>query len=135
MRAMFVKSDIRKITIALEKAFYSEVYFALGRAGIIHLSRFPQSDSGADSGLQNEEALTRDIMAGTEYALKALKISFPEAEASLPVVDNSPITDKGKDAAFVARTKKIVGRATMMLSKIRDTQDVVARHLEYIDVG
>lgn len=134
MRAMFVKSDIRKITIALEKAFYSEVYFALGRAGIIHLSRFPQSDSGADSGLQNEEALTRDIMAGTEYALKALKISFAEAEASLPVVDKSPITDKGKDAAFVARTKKIVGRTTMMLSKIRDAQDVIARHLEYIDV-
>ena len=134
MRAMFVKSDIRKITIALEKAFYSEVYFALGRAGIIHLSRFPQSDSRADSGLQDEEALTRDIMAGTEYALNTLKISFAETEAFLPVVDKSPITDKGKDAAFVARTKKIIGRATMMLSKIRDAQDVVARHLEYIDV-
>jgi vacuolar-type H+-ATPase subunit I/STV1 len=131
---MFVKSDIRKITIALEKAFYSEVYFALGRAGIIHPSRFPQSDSRADSGLQDEEALTRDIMAGTEYALNALKISAAETEAFLPVVDKSPITDKGKDAAFVARTKKIIGRATMMLSKIRDAQDVVARHLEYIDV-
>ena len=134
MRAMFLKSDIRKITIALEKTFYSEVYFALGRAGIIHLSRFPQSDFRADSGLQDEEALTRDIVAGTEYALNTLKISVAETEAFLPVVEKSPITDKGKDAAFVARTKKIIGRATMMLSKIRDARDVAAKHLEYIDV-
>ena len=134
MRAMFLKSDIRKITIALEKTFYSEVYFALGRAGIIHLSRFPQSDFRADSGFQDEEALTRDIVAGTEYALNTLKISVAETEAFLPVVEKSPITDKGKDAAFVARTKKIIGRATMMLSKIRDARDVAAKHLEYIDV-
>ena len=44
---MFVKSDIRKITIALEKVFYSEVYLALGKAGIIHLARFQERDSVA----------------------------------------------------------------------------------------
>ncbi|MGD0277693.1 MAG: V-type ATPase 116kDa subunit family protein [Smithella sp.] len=125
---MFVKSDIRKITIALEKVFYSEVYFALGRAGIIHLSRFPQGDSGADSGLQDEEALTRDIVEGTEYALNALQISSAEAESSLPVAD------KSKDAAFVAKTKKIIGRAVRLQAKIRGAREVAARHLEYIDV-
>jgi len=39
---MFVKSDIRKITIALEKEFSAEVYLALGREGIIHLTRFEE---------------------------------------------------------------------------------------------
>ena len=36
---MFIKSDIRKVTIALEKALGHEVYVRLGRAGIIHLAR------------------------------------------------------------------------------------------------
>ena len=32
---MFTKSNIRKITIAFEKTFHSEVYLALGKVGII----------------------------------------------------------------------------------------------------
>jgi len=122
---MFVKSDIRKITIALEKAFYSEVYLALGTAGIIHPARFPERDAAAEAGLQNDETITREIISGTEYALNALLISPAEAEMSLPVFD------KNKDAAFVSKTKKIIEKAVRLRKKIRESEDLIARQLEY----
>ena len=124
---MFIKSDIRKITIAFEKAFYSEVYLALGKAGIIHLARFQERDSVANTGLQDEEALTREIISDTEYALNALLISPEEAEVSVSLVD------KSQDAAFVSKTKKIIERAVRLRAKIRDAGNVAARHIEYID--
>jgi len=37
---MFVKSDIRKITIAFDKEHQRRVYLALGKAGLVHLARF-----------------------------------------------------------------------------------------------
>lgn len=121
---MFVKSDIRKITIALEKAHYSEVYAALGKAGIVHLSRFSQGSSGADAMLQDEEALTRDIISQTEYALNALKISPLETGASMPA-------DKSGDAEFAAKTKKIIERAVRLKSKIRASWESTSLQLEY----
>jgi vacuolar-type H+-ATPase subunit I/STV1 len=122
---VFVKSDIRKITVALEKIFSSEVYLALGRAGIIHLARFQERDSVLDAGLQEEETRTREIIAGTEYALNALLISPEEDAVSMPAFD------KNQDAAFVSRTKKIVERAVRLRKEIREKADAVARHLEY----
>jgi len=35
---MFIKSDIRKVTIAVEKNLGHEVYIRLGQEGIIHLA-------------------------------------------------------------------------------------------------
>ena len=111
---MFVKSDIRKITIALEKAFYSEVYFALGRAGIIHLSRFSQSSTGADAGLKDEEALTGEIVSQTEYALNALQIATAGAAGA-----SMPPADKDGDAVFVSKTKKIFERTATLTDGIQ----------------
>lgn len=64
---MFVKSDIRKITIAFDKEHQRRVYLALGKAGLVHLARFHEKDSLADGGLQGEESLTREILSATAY--------------------------------------------------------------------
>jgi len=122
---MFIKSDIRKITIALDRTFYSDVYLALGRAGIIHLARFAQRDFAADTALQDDETLTRDIISGTQYAQSALQISSDADGVYVPVVH------KSDDAAFVSKTKKIIGRAVRVRAKIRDAREVVARQVEY----
>ena len=124
---MFVKSDIRKITIAFEKAFYSDVYLALGKAGIIHLARFHEQDSKIDTGLQDEEALTREIISGTEYALNALLIKPEEANVTTKTIDNP------SDAAFVSGTKKVIERAVRLRSMIREATDTVDRQIEYRD--
>ena len=125
---MFVKSDIRKITIALEKVFYSEVYLALGKAGIMHLSRFQEKDSVVDSGIRDEEELTREIISGTEYALNALLISPEEMAVSLP------LNDKSRDAEFIAGIKRKIERALRLREKIRTRRDVTARRMEYLVV-
>lgn len=124
---MFVKSDIRKITIAFEKAFYHEVYLALGKAGMIHLSRFLERESVTDAGLQAEEALTREILSGTDYALNALLIQPEQAEVSAQMVDTS------SNAAFVSKTKKTVERAVNLRVRIREAWGVVAQQIEYTD--
>ncbi|MEQ8203204.1 MAG: hypothetical protein ABRQ31_05425, partial [Smithellaceae bacterium] len=92
---MFVKSDIRKITIALEKEFSAEVYLALGRAGIIHLARFEEKDFATDAGIQAEESLAREIVSFTDYAFNALLIEPEEAEQAAMQALNP-----GSDAAL-----------------------------------
>jgi vacuolar-type H+-ATPase subunit I/STV1 len=125
---MFVKSDIRKMTIAFEKAFFSEVYLALGKAGIIHLARFHERDSGMDAAdLQDEEALTREIISGTEYVLTALLISPEKSDVDAKNVD------RRSDATFVSNTKKTLERALRLQAKIREERDAVSRDMEYID--
>ncbi len=124
---MFIKSDIRKITIALEKDFYSDVYFALGNAGIVHLARFPEKESVMDSGFTNEEARTKEIMAGTEYALNILQIPSGKAGQSSQTAIN------GANAAFVSSIKKKIERAVRLRKKIKEELDTVARRTEYMD--
>jgi V/A-type H+-transporting ATPase subunit I len=121
---MFVKSDIRKITIAVEKDFHSEVYLALGKAGIIHLARPDAMDSMSDAGLGKEEALTKEILSGVGYILNALLIApeGPGESSALPVTE--------EDAAFVVRTKKIVERAMRLITAIRARSDAVSRRIE-----
>lgn len=125
---MFVKSDIRKITIALEKAFSSEAYFALGQAGIIHLAGFSQRPSMPDAELQQEEERTRKVISEAGYALSTLSISPAKAEVSVPPVD------KIQDAAFVSRTRRIVERIMRLRANILKAEDVAFRQIEYIDV-
>lgn len=124
---MFAKSDIRKITIALEKVFYSEVYFALGKAGIVHLDRFPERDSVTNSGFLDEEARTKEIMAGTEYILNTLLI--PSGYADL--TSQTAITSSG--AAFVSRIKTIIERAVGLRKTLQEKLDAVAQRAEHID--
>lgn len=125
---MFVKSDIRKITIALEKDFSSEAYFALGQAGIIHLAGFSQRSSMQDAELQQEEERTRKVISEAGYALSTLSISPAKAEVSVPPVD------KIQDAAFVSRTRRIVERIMRLRANILKAEDVAFRQIEYIDV-
>ena len=125
---MFVKSDIRKITIALEKVFSSEVYLALGREGLIHLSGFQEKDGSEDSGMRDEEELTRNIISNTDYALRALLISSEETEASWSM------PDKRRDAEFAAGIKKKTERALRLREKIITRTNMVSRSLEYLDV-
>jgi len=124
---MFVKSDIRKMTIAVEKAFYPEVYLALGKAGIIHLGRFQDKESAVDTGLQDEEALTREMISGTEYVLSALRMTPGEADIA------AMNADKRSDAALVSKTKKMIERAIRLQAELHEASAVVARQIEYGD--
>jgi len=125
---MFVKSDIRKITIALEKEFSAEVYLALGRAGIIHLARFEEKDFATDAGIQAEESLAREIISFTDYAFNALLVEPEEAE-SAAVQPLNP----GSDAALALKLKKTVERAVKLRKKIAEEAEIVARRMEYAE--
>lgn len=109
---MFVKSDIRRVSIALEKRFYHEVSLELGTAGIMHLARFPQDEGPAEEGLKNEEAKTREILTGIDTILRVLDV-----ESSAPV---SPETASGEaeDGIFVATMLSVVNRLQRLRSKI-----------------
>ncbi|MEQ8161740.1 MAG: hypothetical protein ABRQ33_11165, partial [Smithellaceae bacterium] len=125
---MFVKSDIRKITIALEKEFSAEVYLALGRAGIIHLARFEEKDFATDAGIQAEESLAREIVSFTDYAFNALLIEPEEAEQAAVQALNP-----GSDAALALKLKKTVERAVKLRKKISEEAEVVTRRMEYTE--
>ena len=124
---MFIKSNIRKVTIAFEKVFYSEMYLALGKVGIIHLSRFHERDSVMDAGLQNEETRAREMLSGTEYVLNALSIKPEEADVPARMVDTS------SKAAFVSKTKRAVERAVRFRTRVREASDAVALQEEYAE--
>ncbi|MGC9194022.1 MAG: V-type ATP synthase subunit I [Syntrophobacteraceae bacterium] len=121
---MFAKSDIRKITIAVEKDFYTEVYLALGQAGIIHLARPDAINSMSDASLAKVEALTREILSSVGYILNALLIASEEPGASTALA----LTDE--DTAFVAGTKRIVDRAMRLITTIRAQSDALSRRIE-----
>jgi len=125
---MFVKSDIRKITIALEKEFSAKVYLALGREGIIHLTRFEEKDFATDAGIQAEESRAREIISFTDYAFNALLIE-PEEEEPMAVQPLNP----GSDAALALKLKKTVERAVKLRKNISEEAEIVARRMEYTE--
>jgi len=122
---MFVKSDIRKITVAFDQACRRGVYLALGKAGLVHLTRFYEKDSVADGGLQGEESLTREILSSTAYALAALHLE-PEEGAG-----EAGLADAARDEAFASGVKKKLERALRLQTKIRDQQEILMRDIEY----
>ncbi len=122
---MFVKSDIRKITIAFDKAFYHEVYLALGKAGLIHLARFQEKDSVTDAGFQGEEALTREIISLTSYALNALHIEPDEKEGEVRLVNTV------EDEAFASGIKKKLEYTARLNNKIREQQEILSLDIQY----
>jgi len=124
---MFVKSDIRKIAIAFDKAFYHEVYLALGRAGLIHLTRFEKKDVVSNAGLQSEEALTREIISSTSYALNALQLE-PGAESG-----DVRLMNVMADAAWASGIKKKLERASRIIGRIREKEEALAHDIQYAD--
>ncbi|MGE5790101.1 MAG: V-type ATP synthase subunit I [Syntrophaceae bacterium] len=122
---MFIKSDIRKVSIALEKALGHEVYVRLGREGIIHLARLRAVDALTDTGFAAEEERTRDILAGSGFVLNALQMEVGEAVVS------ETMRDSGRDAEIVAGAKKTVERLQRLRDSIREKAALVAEQLEY----
>ena len=122
---MFVKSDIRKVFIALEKGFYHEVYLALGKAGIIHLSPARGSDAMMDTGLREEESRTREILSGIESSLRALHVKAEEA--ALP----GRIGDTSQDWSFVSKTQSAIERVGRLRSRIYEALDTAAQRVAY----
>ena len=124
---MFIKSDIRKITIAFEKAFYHEVYLELGKAGLIHLARFQERDSVTDGGLQAEEALTREVLSETTYILNALHILPDEAGSEVRLVNAV------EDEAFARAVKKKLEYTARLRAKICEQQEILTREIQYAE--
>jgi vacuolar-type H+-ATPase subunit I/STV1 len=125
---MFIKSDIRKVTIALEKTLGHEVYVRLGRAGIIHLACLQAGDVVTDSELVAEEGRTRDILAGSGFALNALQIEAGEELIS------DKARDTGPDVALTSKAKRIIERLQRLRTRLQEKVAVVTEQLEYAAV-
>jgi vacuolar-type H+-ATPase subunit I/STV1 len=131
MVKLFVKSDIRKVSIALEKVFYHEVYLELGKAGFIHLSRSKDSaghDIMMDAELKDEEAKSREIISGMEYVMNALNIQPGEVSV------HDKIRDTSQDEAFVFRLKSSIERTQKLCSRIQESLDVISERISYLEV-
>jgi V/A-type H+/Na+-transporting ATPase subunit I len=124
---MFIKSDIRKITLAFEKTFRRQVYLALGQAGLIHLARFQERDAATDAGLQQEEALTREIISSSLYVLNALHLETDTNAGPAKLVH------AGEDKSFVSETKIIMERAARLQAKILEARKMLARDIQYAE--
>ncbi len=124
---MFIKSDIRKVTIALEKAFAYDIYVRLGRAGIVQLARFLSSDAPVDAGIAEEETRTREILAGSGFALNALQIDA--REQLVP----ERVRNMEQDAAFAAKAKKVMERLQRLRKRIQEEAAVISEQLEYAE--
>ncbi len=126
---MFIKSDIRKITIALEKIHYHEVCLELGKAGFIHLSRSQDSvtDPVIDAGLKEEETKRREILSGIEYALNALNVE--PGEAGIP----DKILETGPDETFVSKARRTIERVQRLRSSIQEALGAIAEHMACLD--
>ncbi len=129
MRAlMFIKSDIRKVTIALEKTLGNSVYIRLGQAGIMHLARIQADDVLTDTGILAEEIRTRDIIVtGCAFALNALKIETGETFVLVK------LRDPEADAQYVSKAKRIIERIQRLRARIQEAAASVAVQLEYAE--
>jgi len=105
---MFIKSNIRKVTIAMEKTLGNRAYIRLGQAGIIHLARTESDEVPERNGNPCRGNKTRDIIVagGASYALNALRI---EAGETFVLVK---MRDLEGDARYVSNAKKIIERYT-----------------------
>jgi V/A-type H+/Na+-transporting ATPase subunit I len=124
---MFIKSDIRKVTIALENSLSREVFIRLGQEGIIHLARVQTGDFRSDEGALIDEARTRDIISGSGFVLGVLKLEA--GDDLLPAT----IRDTEKDAIFVAKARRTMDRMQRIHARIQEKTAVVAEQLEYAD--
>jgi V/A-type H+/Na+-transporting ATPase subunit I len=124
---MFIKSDIRRVTIALENSLSHEVYTRLGQEGIIHLARVQAGDVQTDSGIMNEEARTRDIIAGSGFILSALHMET--GEEPLPAMTR----DTERDALFVSKARRTVDRLQRIRARIQEKENYLFEQIEYAE--
>jgi V/A-type H+-transporting ATPase subunit I len=124
---MFIKSDIRTVTIALEKIFYHEVCLELGKEGFIHLSRTHNQISGTmiDEGLKDEEARRREILASIDTVMNALKIE--PGEASMPEL----IRTVEQDMKYVSKAKSTMERVSKLRTKIQEELTATSERISY----
>jgi len=124
---MFIKSDIRKVIIALEKTLAHEVYLRLGREGIIHIARLQAADEPADAGIAAEEGRIRAIVTGSGSVLKFLHVET--GEESIP----EDIGDARRDSEFVSKAKKTMERLQRLRNTIQEALASVAEQLDYAE--
>lgn len=125
---MFIKSDIRKVTIALEKTLGNKAYIRLGNEGIIHLARIKALDVMMDPGTLIDEIRTRDIIvAGCSFALNALKIDAGNTFVL------AKMRDPEGDAHYVTEAKKLIERVQRIRSSIQEKTAAVSEQLEYAE--
>jgi vacuolar-type H+-ATPase subunit I/STV1 len=125
---VFIKSNIRKVTIALEKTLGNRVYIHLGQAGIMHLARIRADEVLTESGILAEEIRTRDIIvAGCAFALNALNI---EAGETFVLVK---MRDLEGDTRYVTKAKRIIERIQRLRTRIHEEAAVVAEQLGYAE--
>ncbi len=122
---MFIKSDIRKVTLALEKNLGQEVYVRLGRAGILHLGRLQGGEGPGDSGIAAEEASVRDLLAAGSFVLSTLGLEPKEYSAG-----KKPRNPE-EDRALVIRMKKILERLQRLRARIQEKLTSTGEQLEY----
>ena len=124
---MFIKSDIRKVTLALEKKLGQEVFVRLGRAGILHLARLQAVEGRGDTEIAAEEALTRDILAAGSFIMNTLALQAGENS-----VTRKP-RDPDQDSALVLRVKKILERLQRLRVRIQEKIIFTGEQLEYAE--
>lgn len=123
---MFIKSDIRKVTIALEKTLGNKAYIRLGKEGIIHLARIQDPELLLEAQTLVEEIRTREIIiAGCSFALNALKIEIGETFVLVK------IRDLEGDARYVSKAKKIIERIQRVRARVQEKTAAVEEQLEY----
>ena len=125
---MFVKSDIRRVIIALESALHHEVCLELGKAGFIHLSRstdLPEAMKG--SWLKQEEAHRKVILSQIVDALRGLDI-----EPGEPAI-GSQRPETGEDEVFLEKINATLRRIENLDTRIRKGLETVRGRLARLD--
>lgn len=124
---MFVKSDIRQVTIALEKKFSQDVYIELGKAGFIQLARLEDRETPGmpDERIREEESRCREILTGIEAALNALNIR-PGKGGRV-----EKIRDTRTDAAYVSKTRSTIERVLRLRARLQEASEAIARRISY----
>lgn len=127
MATMFVKSDIRKVTIALEKTSYQDVYLELGKAGFIQLFRPEGRETPGmpEERFREEETRCREILCGTEAAMKALGIRSGQGGLT------EKIRDSGGDLAYILKTKSSIERVLRLRTRLQDALEATVRHISH----
>lgn len=124
---MFVKSDIRKVTAALEKRFARQAYMRIGQAGLLHLARLQGGDLPPDEAFAKQDALTRKILDDGAFVLGALKLDA----GGDAVADQA--RDMERDAEWVARLKATADRLLRLRARIEERAAALAVQLEYAE--
>ena len=118
---MFKKSDIRRVTIALEKTRGLAVFSRLGREGLLHLGRLQGMDAGAKSGLLAGEAANTQALGAVLYVMKVLGI---REQKDAPLQKSAPLKIEPER---ILEMEKRVRRLERLRSVLKDQADLAAK--------